>query len=273
MPRSRKGRSFSPAELDRFIAHLTATGNMTLAAEAIGRPVRSLQNRRRYDPAFNSRCEAALALFRATPPDPAHRVPRAGRRPATQLRATGGEYVVIRGGPHRGAQLRRAKPGQLTDAALALYLRTVAATANLDLSARSIGISSHAIADRRRRDVAFDQQVVEALKEGCQRLETQLLESALRGLRDRAEDEEDDLSEEVEAAASEFAPRLSPMNAYEALLLLQKQRELLSRPRRWSAERDREILKLATARLEQALKRFTVPREKSKDELGGGVSA
>jgi hypothetical protein len=160
--------------------------------------------------------------------------------------------VVIRGGPHRGAQLRRAKPGQLTDAALALYLQTVAATANLGLSARTIGVSAHAIADRRKRDLAFDQQVVEALKEGCQRLEMQLLESALRGIDDRTADGE------AGGAAEPLAnpPRFPPMTAYEGFAFLQKLRELLSRPQKWTPERDRQIMALATARLEKVMRRM-----------------
>lgn len=255
MPRSRRGRAFSDAELARFCDRLAATGNMTLAAEAIGRPVRSLQNRRRYDPDFDARCHAALAIFRAAAIEPGRRVPKAPARSGA-LRASGGEWVVIRGGPHRGGQLRRAKPGQLTDAALTLYLRSVAATANLDLSARSIGVSAHAIADRRKRDLAFDQQVVEALKEGCQRLETQLLESALRGLGDQPGDPDASPMQDDLAEAPAHAPRFPPMTAYEGFALLQKQRELLSRPQKWTPERDRQIMALATARLEKVMRRM-----------------
>jgi hypothetical protein len=253
MPRSRKGRLFSPAELDRFLERLAATGNMVIAAEAIRRPVRSLRDRRRKDPAFAARCDVALARFRLSPDAKGSNVPDGRSR---VLRTTGGEWVVIRGGRNGGAQLRRAKKGQLTDAAFALFLRTLAATANVHLSARSVGVSSTTIDYHRKRDVAFDQEVVEALKEGCARLETQLLDSALRGLRDRADDEEESLSAEVREAAAAYAPQLPAMTAYEAFVLLQKQRELLSRPTRWSPERDRQIKELGIARLEAAMRRF-----------------
>jgi hypothetical protein len=83
---------------------------------------------------------------------------------------------------------------------------------------------------RRKLDLAFDQQVMEALKEGCQRLETQLLDSALRGLADGASDPRDSLSTKVEAAVAPHAPQLPPMNPFDAFLLLQRQRECSPAP-------------------------------------------
>ena len=249
----RPGRSFSPAELDRYLAKLAATGNQTIAAEAIRRPVRSLRKRWREDPDFGARCEAALAVFRCSERAGGSQVAK-GRR--GELRTAGHEWRVTPRGAGGQPQLRRARKGEVTEAALALYLRTVAATANLSLAARSIGVSSGTMTTRRRLDLAFDQRVVEALKEGCQRLETQLLDSALRGLADSADDPRDSLSAEVEAAEARYAPQLPPMNPFDAFLLLQRQRELLSRPQKWTPERDRQIMELATARLEKVMRRM-----------------
>ncbi len=262
MRRKRRGTRFSAHELDRYLQLLAKTGNQTIAADAIGRPVRSLHNKQRLEPEFAARVEAALAFFRAQPAAPAGRAPAGGMR-SKRLRAAGGEWVIIRGGPHRGAQLRRARPGQLTDAALALYLRTVAATANLQLSAQSLGISPHAIADRRKRDVDFDEQVQDALKQGVANLETQLLDSALRGL---AGDEEEEALDLPDEPGWPTPPVLPPMSAADAFSFFRKQQELLSRPKRWSPDRDRQILEQATARLKRLLQRMRLEVEAGVEE-------
>ena len=89
MPRYRKpGRNFTPSEFDRFLQRLAATGNMTAAAEAIGRPVKSLHARRRTDRDFNARCHVALARFRCSAEADRGPVPK-GRRGA--LRTQGEE--------------------------------------------------------------------------------------------------------------------------------------------------------------------------------------
>jgi hypothetical protein len=259
MPRtSRFRRWYSPAELARFLHHLALSGNMSAAAEAIGRQVRGLYNKRRSDRLFNDRCEAALAAFRSGPE--AH---RAAFAPAgASLRTHGGEWVLVRSGPQKGPQLRRAPQGQLTHAALRLFLRAVEATANLKLSAQSVGVSSQAIAARRRVDAAFDQAVVAALKEGCGRLETQLLESALRGLHGgRPADASDTGPQDGEEEREPPFPALPAMTVEQAYAFFVHQQEVLSRPKRWNPARDRQNLDLATARLEKALKRFA-PRAK-----------
>jgi hypothetical protein len=249
MPHHRRcGRWYSASEIDRFVQALAETGNMANAAERIGRDVRGLYNRRRRDPVLAARCEAALAAFRCGPG--AHRGSVAAQ--TGELRTKGGEWALVRSGPQGGPQLRRVPAGRLTEAGVHLFLRTVEATANLKLAARSVGVSAQAINYRRKRDLAFDQQVVEALKEGCQRLEMQLLESALRGIDDRTADGE------AGGAAEPLAnpPRFPPMTAYEGFAFLQKLRELLSRPQKWTPERDRQIMALATARLEKVMRRM-----------------
>jgi hypothetical protein len=126
-------------------------------------------------------------------------------------------------------------------------------------AAGTLGISRSTLTGVRKRDLAFDQQVEQALKEGVQRLETALLNSALRGLHGEEEDDAGTRGEPVggdpEPGWPEL-PALPPLTAAEAFALLRKQQELLSRPRKWSPGRDRQRLALATLRLEAALKRF-----------------
>lgn len=253
MPRHpRFRRWYSDAELARFLHQLALTGNMSAAADAIGRQVRGLYNKRRHDRLFDGRCEAAVAAFRSGPK--ARRT--AFAPPGAGLRTAGGEWVLVRSGPQKGPQLRRASEGQLTNAALRLFLRAVEATANLKLSAESIGISPQAIAARRRLDAAFDQAVVAALKEGCERLETQLLESALRGLHGGQPTAASDIGPPDNEGTKPPSPTLPPMSVEQAFAFFVHQQELLSRPKRWNPERDRQADALAIARLETALKRF-----------------
>ena len=245
----KKGSAFSPSEIERFLQRLEGTGNFTLAAEFIGRPVRSLHDRRRRDPELAARCEVALARFRLGEKAADRSIPVARRQ---AIRTAGDEWVTVRGGPGGAPQLRRAKPGQITQVGFALFLRTLAATANIHLSARSIGVSSTTIDYHRKRDLAFDQEVEQALKDGVQRLETRLLDSALRGVRG----EEDDLADTEPEPGWPEPPPLPAMTAPEAFALLRKQQEQLSRPRTWSPERDRRTKELAIARLEAAMRRF-----------------
>lgn len=263
----KKGSAFSASEIDRFLGRVELTGNFTLAAEFIGRPVRSLHGRRRRDPEFAARCEIALARFRIGGAAAARSTPVARKR---AIRAAGDEWVAVRGGPGGRTQLRRAKRGQIARDGFALFLRTVAATANIDLSARSIGVASSTIDYHRKRDVAFDQLVTEAMKQGVQRIETALIDSALRGVRG---DEDEPAAGEAEPGWPE-PPPLPPMTASEAFALLRKQQEQLSRPRKWSPERDRQTRALATARLEATMKKWSlVPANRADGDQRPGQTA
>lgn len=239
MPRRRLRHSFTDHELAHFCRTLTRTGNMTLAAESIHRPVRSLHNRRRLDPVFAARCEQALAEYRATSLAPVQ-TPRAGRN---DLRAEGGEWVVTRC-KNRRAQLRRARPGQITEAALDAFLAALAASANLSFAARSVGVTTHAIAYRRKRDSAFDNMVREALEIGVERLNWQLVDTALRSMEDRIGDQDP------------VPPAIERMSAPDALALLAKQERHLSNPPFWSTgQRARQASEAAT-RLKRLLQRM-----------------
>ena len=239
MPHRRLRHSFTDHELTHFCATLARTGNMTLAAEGIHRPVRSLHNRRKVDPVFAARCDQALAEYRGAGLAPVQ-TPRAKRN---DLRAAGGEWVVTRCRNGR-AQLRRARPGQMTEAALDAFLAALAASANLTFAAESIGVTTHAITYRRKRDSAFDNMVREALEVGVERLQDQLLDTALRSMEDRIGDHDP------------LPPAIDRMSAPDALALLAKQERHLSNPPFWSSDQRAKQVGEAAARLKRLLQRM-----------------
>lgn len=252
MPRRRSRHHFTDHELAHFCATLARTGNMTLAAEGIHRPVRSLHNRRKLDPVFAARCDQALAEYRAASLAPVQ-TPRAGRN---DLRAVGGEWVVTRCRNGR-AQLRRARPGQLTEAALDAFLAALAASANLSFAARSIGVTTHAIAYRRKLDTAFDHLVRQALETGVECLQAQLLDAGLRSMDNRL------------AGHHPEPPAIGFMTAPDALALLARQSRYLSNPPFWSAEKRAEQTSDAAARLNRLLQRMRLEEGYPPD---GGAS-
>lgn len=260
MRRKSKWSRYSEAELARFISLLARTGNAGMAAEAIGRHVDPLRLRRKRDPDFGAAWTAALATFRlegfeqaraakAGTPSPGLAVPK-GKHGA--LRADGFELVVVPGGPRRPAQLRRAKRNQLTDAALSLFLETLAVSANLTFAARSIGATTHAIAYRRKRDSAFNNLVEQALEIGVEMVENRLLVSALRSLDVRMND-----AAEVERVEAE-EPECGPPSFEQLFAFLCKAEERMKNPPRGSfARRDQETQE-AAARLMKLIARMRV---------------
>jgi hypothetical protein len=248
MPRRRLRHSFTDHELTHFCRTLARTGNMTLAAEGIHRPVRSLHNRRKLDPVFAARCTAALADYRAATLAPVQ-TPRARRN---DLRAEGGEWVVTRCKNGR-AQLRRARPGQMTEAALDAFLAALAVSANLSFAARSIGVTTHAISYRRKRDSAFDTIVREALEVGVERLQGQLLDTALRSMQERI------------GTHDPQPPAIERMSALDAFALLCRQEKFLANPPVWSSERRAAQTSEAAARLRRLLQRMRLEEGRKAD--------
>ena len=240
-------RPITPRELARVERHLARTGNLTLAAEAIGRPVRSLHRIRRLDPAFAVRCTAAIARFDADRLRPARKAAAPTRVPRGApgaLLTKGGEYILLPAGPDGRPQLRRARAGQLTEDALDAFLRTVAATANVALAARSIGVSDYAIRLRRRNDLAFDQLVREAMEMGVTALRDQLLECAMRSLDERIGD------------SAEEWPTIGRMSAADVFAFLCNQEAHLTNPPRFEPGRRQAETDLAAQRLAKLLDRM-----------------
>jgi hypothetical protein len=109
--------------------------------------------------------------------------------------------------------IRRAGGGELTQAGIDAFLRSLAATANLRLSAESVGVRPNAIRQRRLRDPAFARAVRDALQAGYERLEAALLDSAIRCFESGEEDEP--------AAGGSGLP---PMTVDAAMMLLAQHR-------------------------------------------------
>lgn len=172
-------RAMPPAyrlQCRRFLAELRRTGNVKLSAERAGVPKQTLQNRRRAHAGFAAEWTAALAFARAA-------LARGGPTPpvAKTLKTEGGEYTVRKG---RGGewQVRRAHPGELTPAGEQLFLETLAATANIDLACRTVGVFDSTIYIRRERSVQFADRMDAALAHGHERLGWAVLEAAIGSL-------------------------------------------------------------------------------------------
>ena len=174
----RANRKLSRHELARFLGLLARTGNFALASARLGRAQSGLYKRRIRDPRFDSECVAALALFRSSP----------------SLSGGGGPSKTVEGppqaveGPGGGAitlttyaghpQLRRARPGTLTQPRLDTFLRTLAATGNIRFAARSIGVAPSSIHARIRTDPAFAAEIAIAQDTARATLEMNLIEAA-----------------------------------------------------------------------------------------------
>lgn len=203
----RRGSLIDSEELGWFLRELARTGNMTLAAKAIGRPVRSMRDKKRRDPGFAARCAQALTLFQAG------------------VAAEG--YTVQRGGPGGRVQLRRASPRQLGPSGILRYLDSLAVTGNLSLAAGAVGRAPRTMIQRRHRDPTFAAAEARALATGAASLEAELVHSALAALGEHGEaDWLEDFGptpgKTLEEATAELPAPTFTMTADDALLLLSR---------------------------------------------------
>jgi hypothetical protein len=169
-------------QLDAFVANLAQTGNLRLAADRCGLAVSGIHKRRTRDPAFAARCAEALAAFYSAPergwgPSRTRSAMVEGARCTAQpLRTAAGDVVTVH--TRRGPQYRRSPAGRLTQAGIAAFLNTLAATANVRLAANSVGVAPSSIYARRRHDHDFAGAMREALETGYGRIECALIEAA-----------------------------------------------------------------------------------------------
>jgi hypothetical protein len=182
-------RPFTPAQQTEnaaFLHALAGTGNARLAARALGVHRSTYTKRRRKDPAFAAGWNEALAAFHragaeslpAAPPalpDPAA-PPALAETAPPPLRTKGGEPYIVRLKSGR-LQLRRALPGQMTDAAQAHFLARLGASANLRLSAAEAGFAHSSFHRRRRRCPGFARAVEDNLDIACERLRSAIFQS------------------------------------------------------------------------------------------------
>ncbi len=150
-----------------FLAALTDTGNVRLAARHCGLNRSTLTKRRAKHSDFAQGWDAALAAAHAR----FHlgggiRLPEG----SAKLAARGGEPTIVRRTGNK-LQLRLARKGALTKAGEQAFLAALAASANVRLAAAAIGFSHATIYSHRKRDKGFAREMRLALERGYDRLE------------------------------------------------------------------------------------------------------
>jgi hypothetical protein len=237
-------RRTSRYALDTFLRQLARTGNFALAADLAGLAKSGLYKRRARDRAFEEACETALAAFRSSP--------ERGGGPPKAVEGSNKDYLltapgdlVLTRGQSRPAQLRRSPAGRLTEAGIAAFLAKLAATANVRLAARSVGVAASSIYRRRDVDGQFAEAMREALSMGYRQVEAALVESACRAL-----DPDPDHEEWLEANGG--AP-LEPMTFDQAFMLLTLHRRQVRQG--WHGFRSEKPGVASDEEVERALKR------------------
>lgn len=210
MPRKpRPITSQQSQECAAFVRELRRTGNVTMAAEAVGPRKSTFVRRRRRFPDFAASWDAALAFARA----------RLGKRGVASPDADGGEITqggefAVRYRQNGVLQVRRACPGELSASGERAFLAHLAATANISLSAEAVGVSVQAIY-RRRRSAVFERELLVALKAGYDAIELTLLDHAMRSLDPEGHD-----STAWEKGVDAVAPAWERMTPGQVLMLL-----------------------------------------------------
>lgn len=166
----------STARREAFFRALSETGNQTVSAERarVSRSWVCLHSK--SDPAFRARMEACIAEARA-------RIRAASAiSPGRKWAYLDGEELVIRGTNGVRAQISRARLRQWTAATERVFLRTLAATANVRAACREAGLSVPSAYVHRSKYQAFTDRWEEALEIGMLRVEEAQIASALAGL-------------------------------------------------------------------------------------------
>jgi hypothetical protein len=210
-------------ENSRFVEILGRTGNARLAAREIGRKPSTMHHRRRVCAAFAQNWAAAVAAAHARfhlaggRRGPESGTEKAGAsapaaQPGSGSRTAGGEAVVVRSQNGR-LQMRFAHPGKLTRTTEQVFLASLAATANVRLSAAAAGASPAAFYRRRQRNRAFEEEFRIALRTGYDRLEIAAIERTLATIGGEW------IGEWHEAALGNALPPMSWDQAFQALCL------------------------------------------------------
>lgn len=128
----------------------------------------------------------------------------AAQSEAAKVRTEG--TMVYRGGRY-GIQVVHTKGGRWSDEAETAFLDHLAATCNVELSAKACGFSPQTVYRRRRTDPTFARRWDEALKQGYAALEALLARRAIEAFEDFAPD-------------PSAAARIPQITVREALILL-----------------------------------------------------
>lgn len=156
-----------------FLQALAETANATIAAERAGIGWTTIYRHRARDQTFADAWERALACGRTGL--------ASGRRPE-HLRRREAQAFVIRPGRGRAAKLVRPRWDEWNEAKEDRFLEVLAETANLALSARTIGTDVSTIHKRRRRWPAFDAVVKSIMKITAESLNFKLIHEGSNSL-------------------------------------------------------------------------------------------
>jgi len=153
--RRKKVRRFIAPRRERFLEVLRRTGNVRIAAKAVGICPTSVEQRRRRDAEFAIACEAALD--------------EASRRLAGAKDAFDGvddaRFETIRRGRGGRWQIVATRSGKWSKAKEDEFLEVLRATGNVAAAARAVGVSERLIWQRRAAWPGFRQRIEEALEE------------------------------------------------------------------------------------------------------------
>ena len=154
-------------ENDRFLQALSETGNVRLAARSLGLNRSTFTKRRAKHAEFAQRWDAAYAAAHA------RFTLAGGKRVAEKAR----EPMIVRraGGKF---QLRLAPASRLTRETEQAFLRALASTANIRLSAAAAGHAHTVFYDHRKANPGFARQWRAALDVGYSRVNAQFLMAA-----------------------------------------------------------------------------------------------
>lgn len=166
----------SPARRAAFLTALGETGNHTIAA-AHAKVSRSwVTLHKTNDPEFRAACEAAVAGAATRAREGAASGGTA--KPSAKWGYIDGEEMVVRAGNGRRAVVARARLRQWTPRTEAVFLRTLAASANVKLACAAAGLSVASAYVHRSKWSAFAERWKAALENGYVRLEFAMIDNA-----------------------------------------------------------------------------------------------
>jgi hypothetical protein len=236
-----------------FLTALARTGNVKQAAAETGFWAETMHRRKARDPALAARWEAAIDTAREALARPA--AARLLPDGTSERRARGDELVVLSGVGGR-LQVRRARKGTLTQAAVDCFLAQLASSANVTHAAERAGFDSSNFYAMAQKDRVFAQAWREALETGYEQLETALLQGMLDPERGDWLEESLTISGAITAEQA-----LHLLNQHRNTVRLQG--ELADKRRRGP---DRSSLEFAMGRLEQTMRRFKLLPDPLDDE-------
>ena len=215
-------RKFSAARKQAFLTALTETGNQTIAAERAKVSRSWVQLHRSTDPEFDGQVRSAIQEARERF-DKLSANGEGARKPPNGWGFLDGEELVVKGTNGRRVQIARARLKQWTPRVEDRFLAVVAATCNVKAACAAVGMTAASAYAHRKRWPAFAERWDDAVWEGQQNLEDEVMTSATVFF-DRPGPGE---------PLADYVPTVGPMSVYGALAILRlnerRAREALAR--------------------------------------------